>query len=159
MVLTKKGNFVDLSSDKKKLFEEFLEFLENKKNLSEVNIPISIFDNTELSALEAIVKYLKENVEFNFHEIAEKLNRDDRTIWSTYKNSQKKLLKNFIISDSKYFIPISQFTNRKLGVLESICIYLKESYGLTFHQIAVLLNRNDRTIWSSYNKAKGKIGK
>ena len=38
--------------------------------------------------------------------------------------------------------------------------YLKDKLNLTYHEIAVLLNRDDRTIWTCYNiaKKKRKIG-
>ncbi|MDP4012450.1 MAG: hypothetical protein Q8R00_02485, partial [Candidatus Nanoarchaeia archaeon] len=45
-------------------------------------VPISVFNNKELSALETICKYLKENKHYNYHEIAQLLNRNDRTIWT-----------------------------------------------------------------------------
>ena len=49
-------------------------------------------------------------------------------------------------------IPCAIFTKR-LSTFESICKHLKESKGLTYHQIAVLLKRDDRTIWTVYNNA------
>ncbi|MBI2005629.1 MAG: hypothetical protein HYS80_02600, partial [Candidatus Aenigmarchaeota archaeon] len=39
---------------------------------------------------------------------------------------------------------------------ENIAAYLKDTFGLTYHAIAVLLNRNDRTIWTVYQRAKKK---
>ena len=119
-------------------------------------IPISVFDNKELSSLETICKYLKENQNLTYHEIAVLLNRNDRTIWTTYNNSKKKLPVLFIINKSEYYLPISIFKERKLSVLETIAVYLKDSQNLTLHQIAVLLNRNDRTIWTVYNRGKKK---
>jgi len=87
------------------------------------------------------------------------LNRDDRTIWTTYSKAKKKKKALFAISDSDYYIPFEIFRNRKLGVLENICLYLKDKCNLSYHQIAVLLRRNDRTIWTSYQKARGKTKK
>ena len=120
------------------------------------SIPLSVFDNKELSSLETICKYLKENQNLSYHEIAVLLNRNDRTIWTTYNNSKKKLPALFPISKSEYYLPISIFKERKLAVLETIAVYLKDECNLTFHQIAVLLNRNDRTIWTVYNRGKKK---
>jgi len=34
--------------------------------------------------------------------------------------------------------------------------YLKEHEALSFHQIAALTNRDDRTIWTVYSRAKKK---
>lgn len=150
----------NLGNVKEELFKEFLKYLADQKSGNkELQLPVDIFNNKKLSSLEAICKYLKENENFSFYQIAEILNRDNKTAWGTYDKAKKKLSSKFVINEPKYFIPISIFKNRKLGVLELICLYLKDNYGLTYHQIAVMLNRNDRTIWSSYNKAKGKIGK
>lgn len=56
-------------------------------------------------------------------------------------------------------IPIEILNNRKLGMLESVTVFLKDKKKLTYSQIAKLLNRDDRTIWTSYNKAKKKLNK
>ncbi len=55
-------------------------------------------------------------------------------------------------------IPLEILNDRKLGMLESVSVYLKEQKEMTYSQIAKLLNRDDRTIWASYNKAKKKLG-
>lgn len=53
-------------------------------------------------------------------------------------------------------LPLSIFNN-KLGMLESASLYLKDKKGLSFKQIAAILKRDYKTIWTSYNKAKSKI--
>ena len=53
-------------------------------------------------------------------------------------------------------IPSFIFKDRRLSVLEAIVEYLKDEKKLTFHQIAVILNRDDRTIWTCYSRAKKK---
>lgn len=55
-------------------------------------------------------------------------------------------------------IPSSIFRNRNVAVLEALAQYLKEDAGMTYHQIAVLLNRDDRTIWTCYSRASKKKG-
>jgi len=55
-------------------------------------------------------------------------------------------------------IPSFIFRDRSLSVLEAIVEYLKEQKQLTFHEIAVLLNRDDRTIWTVYTRGKKKRG-
>lgn len=60
------------------------------------------------------------------------------------------------VPSSHVLIPTSVFRDRTLKVLESLVEYLKESEGLTYHQIAKLLNRDDRTIWTVYQRAKKK---
>ena len=83
-------------------------------------------------------------------------NRDDRTIWATYDHAKKKLADKFIIDEIKHTIPLEIFQNRKFSVLELISKYLHEDVGLSYHEIAVLLNRNDRTIWTVYQRYKTK---
>jgi hypothetical protein len=53
-------------------------------------------------------------------------------------------------------IPAEIFQDRNVAVLERLSEYLKDKFGLTYHEIAVLLNRDDRTIWTCYNRAKKK---
>ena len=53
-------------------------------------------------------------------------------------------------------LPLSIFRDRKLSVLEVITEYLKEKKNMRYSEIAELLNRDDRTIWTSYNRAKEK---
>ena len=53
-------------------------------------------------------------------------------------------------------IPINIFKDRTLAPLESISVHLKETALKSFHEIAEILNRDDRTIWTCYNRAKTK---
>jgi len=119
-------------------------------------IPITIFDNEELSALETIVKYLKENLGFRFSEIANLLNRDERNIWTTYKYASTKRKQKFVIRQVVFFVPITIFQDRRVSVLEALVEYLKENRQLSLHEIASLLKRDDRTIWTVYNRVQKK---
>ena len=53
-------------------------------------------------------------------------------------------------------IPLDIISDRTLSVLEAIVEYLHEKKSLSFHQIAVLTKRDDRTIWTCYSRAKKK---
>jgi len=53
-------------------------------------------------------------------------------------------------------IPTAIFQDRELSVLEAIAEYLREKKGMRYSEIAKLLNRDDRTIWTAYNRAKEK---
>jgi DNA-directed RNA polymerase specialized sigma24 family protein len=55
-------------------------------------------------------------------------------------------------------IPSFVFHNRSLGSLEAVVVYLRETQGLNYAQIARLLNRDDRTIWTTYCRAAHKLG-
>jgi hypothetical protein len=65
----------------------------------------------------------------------------------------------FQIQRKDMMIPVEILGDRRLGALEAITMYMKDQKNLTYHDIAVLLKRDDRTIWATYNKAKKKIGK
>jgi len=56
----------------------------------------------------------------------------------------------------KVKIPSHIFIDRTLSVLESISEYLKDELHFTYHEIAVMMNRDDRTIWTCYHRAKKK---
>ncbi len=51
-------------------------------------------------------------------------------------------------------IPLPVLLDRKLSCFESIIEYLKDERKLTYHQIAMLTKRDDRTIWTIYNRAR-----
>lgn len=141
--------------------EDILTALKERQEKKNSTVPVSIFNNTKLSALEAICKYLKENKSLNYRQIAFFLNRNYDPIAITYRNAKRKMPSGFKVSekpaslDSPYSveIPLNIFSNEKLSVLENITSYLKDTLKLTLHQIAVMLNRDDRTIWTVYYRA------
>jgi hypothetical protein len=65
---------------------------------------------------------------------------------------EKYLLENSIEDDEVGEIPINIFS-KEIGALEIITKYMKENLGLTYSEIAANLNRNQKTIWCSYNNA------
>jgi Mn-dependent DtxR family transcriptional regulator len=62
------------------------------------------------------------------------------------------------IKDKELTLPSSIFRDRDLSVLEAIAEYLKDKKNLRYSEIAKLLNRDDRTIWTAYTRAKEKRG-
>lgn len=123
----------------------------------EVKVPISAFQNEQLGSLETIVKYLRENLLLSFKQIALLTNRNEIALAVTYRNAKKKLESKFVITEiSPYSIPVSILMDRNISVLENVVSYLKDAFGLTYHKIAVLLNRDDRTIWTVYQRARKK---
>jgi len=140
--------------EKLRLLSRLLSEFAREESANEFNIPVSIF-NKKLGSLESIVKYMKEELKLSNKKIGEMLNRDNRTIWSIYNKAKIKNPERLNVK-SKLFIPIDILKPRKLSVLESIVYYLKEHYKLRLHEIALYLQRNDRTIWTVYQKAKNK---
>jgi hypothetical protein len=164
-------NFSDIT----KVFDFILEDLREKHRLTdkeiinllkkrietkkEFSLPVNIFEDRKLGALESVVKYMKEELNLSYHEIAVHLSRDDRTIWSSYNSSSKKRKEPFSIRESKYNIPLSALGNSKLGILEAVVLYLKNNLNLRYRSIAQILNRDERTIWTTYQRATKKNGK
>ena len=55
------------------------------------SIPLKIVQNRNLSILESIVWFLKEQEKMNFHEVGIMLNRDERNIWTVHGRAKKKM--------------------------------------------------------------------
>lgn len=121
-----------------------------------VFVPCSLLKNRKISVLEAISKYLKEERQLTYHEIGVLLHRNERTIWTCYSRAHKKQQERYVAGKAAYTIPVSIFHDRSVSVLEAISEYMKDSLGLTYHEIAVELERDDRTIWTCYQRAKAK---
>jgi DNA-directed RNA polymerase specialized sigma24 family protein len=124
-----------------------------------LTVPSSIFLDRELAPLESISEYLKEQKGLSYHEIAVLVGRDDRTIWTCYNRAKKKRgegAKQAAPSGEAVEIPLEIFKDRAYAPLERMTAHLKENANLSFHEIAVLLNRDDRTIWTSYDRARKK---
>jgi len=83
------------------------------------------------------------------------LGRSVKTIWQAYNSSKKKYSFPLVADDFSLTIPISLFKNRRLSVLEHIVFYLKEK-SMKFSDIARVLKRDPRTVWTVYNRAKKK---
>src|SRR3989344_8285526 len=122
----------------------------------DIFLPINIFSNGA-SGLESISKYLKDAIGLRYCKIADLLNRDDRTIWGAYKSANEKSNNNFSSEEFHIKIPLSIFKERSLSVLEALTEYLKDELNLRYCKIAVLLDKDPRTIWTVYNRAKKKI--
>ena len=138
-------------------FSKLVEILRQKRGEKTiVKVPCCIFKERSLGILEALTKYIKEELDLGYNEIASLLNRDNRVIWRTYSNAGKKLKKRLAVDKKTIWIPISIFTDKKLGLLESLTKYLREDIEMTNYQIASALNRDNRTIWTSYSRAKKK---
>lgn len=135
------------------LHQKLSDYLSKLKK--EFFIPLSLFTQ-KLAPLETVVKFLIENCNLSIKDTSILLNRSSKTIWQAYRSTKEKSSKQFIAKEEIYQIPISIFSNRKLSVLESLVSYLKDTQNLKFSQIAVLLNRDQRTIWTSYSRARKK---
>jgi len=136
--------------------DEIFNLIEGKQRSKEIMVPISIFEAKGLSALEIICKYLREEFDLNYSKIALLLNRNSRTIWTSYNNAVKKRKERLPVKESKISVAVSIFKDRKFSVLELIVSYLKDNFNLRYSEIAILLNRDERNIWAVYNHSRKK---
>jgi len=138
--------------DKKDIIEFFDKFLEHETDLGNIRIPVSILANRKLSCLELIVKFLREELRLTNVLVANLLSRSPQVCWTTYSNATKKWPDKLQHKTSRFDIPVRVLREKDKSVLEAIVAYLKDVSGLSFHKIALLLNRDDRTIWTVYNR-------
>lgn len=142
--------------DPKDVLKLIKEKEKEQKQLESKVIPVSLFAATSLSSLEAITVYLRENKGLRFSEMEKILSRNQIMLSTTYRNAKKKYAKKIEISETKYSLPCSIFSNRKLSVLENIVLYLKKEYELSNKSIGLLLKKDPRTIWTVLSRAKKK---
>ena len=67
-----------------------------------------------------------------------------------------KVTKKMPKTPSNIWIPSNVLRDNSISVLEDIVEFLKEKKGLTYHQIGELINRDERNVWTVYNRAKKK---
>lgn len=160
------SKFNDLSKkDKIDLISLFISELKSLHNVSEqeiigkgeVCVPVGVFDNDFLSSLEAIVKYLKEELKLKFSKIGKLLNRSNKTVWATYNKAAGKMPSSFGAVSRDIMIPVSAISNRSFSTLESVVGFIK-TLGYSNHEVAVMLHLDDRTIWTVYDRVKAKRG-
>ncbi|MBU1974687.1 MAG: hypothetical protein KKH52_04810, partial [Nanoarchaeota archaeon] len=111
---------------------------------SKKDLPISIF-RSNLSGLEALTVYLKDNQNKSIKEISTLLNRKISTLYTTYTKSKRKLKGALDCSDFSVTIPIQIFSNRKFSVLEVLVSNLRDEQKLSWSKIAALLGKNYST--------------
>ena len=68
-------------------------------------------------------------------------------------NKPKQELVRLLLEKDDILIPVSVFSSQ-YGPLESVVKYLSEKKKLSIKEIALRLNRSDRTIWATYYAAK-----
>lgn len=144
--------------NKDELISLILEFVNNMQK-SAIYIPVSVFQNTKLSALELIVRFLKDNTKMSNKDISRLLNRSPQNIWLTYRNAIQKLPSPIKIRECSFFFPVTIFSENKdkLSILESIVYFMRANYRLGFTELSKLMCRNPKTIWTVYKRAEKKL--
>lgn len=77
----------------------------------------------------------------------------DVKITHNLSDNRYKIINNSIFGYNNIVIPISIFRGRSCA---SALVWFLKTYKLSFSEIAKILNRNPRTIWSLYNQFRGK---
>src|SRR3989344_580126 len=127
--------------------------LNNSADKENAILPISIFES-DLSPLETISKYLSEECDYSCAKIARLLNRSHSSVWNACKDANSKLPARFQKKNSVISIPIKVFASEKLSAMEALVHHVKSAHKLKFSEIAKLINRDEKTVWTSYDRAK-----
>ncbi|MBR9683855.1 hypothetical protein GOV03_04930 [Candidatus Woesearchaeota archaeon] len=89
-------------------------------------------------------------------------NSEEEFLLKIFTEVSQRLKENYDYSDEQLIvtseekkpvirIPASIFI--KLSPSEALAKYLKEEHDLTYHEISLLINRNERSIWANYQRA------
>ena len=131
-----------LSIDDKKLILNRLDNIDG--------IPLSAF-SSNLSCLETLARYLRNQNNLSFRQISLVLNRKLPTVYTSYRNSKIKLKRNLSIQPS-INIPFDVFKNRSHSLLESLIHHLHDNENMSFTKITQLINRSYSTVRTSYQR-------
>ncbi|MBR9692477.1 hypothetical protein GOV07_00950 [Candidatus Woesearchaeota archaeon] len=118
-------------------------------------VPVTVFTTT-LSPLEAIIKFLKEERGMKYSVISRLLARDQRCIRITYLRAAKKAPVRFKPAASRTMFPLALLRDRSLSPAEQVTRFLRGE-GLRYCDIARLLGKDDRTIWTLARRSEEKI--
>lgn len=81
-----------------------------------------------------------------------------RNYSETSTTSKKRKIKvNRMLN--KLYLDFSIFRNNEFTIFEALIRYLKEQEGFSYHKIGLILGRDERNIWTVYNRARTKDGK
>ncbi len=127
-------------------------FLRIERMMKARSVPISIFHEERLAPLEALVKYLREECQLSYEDIAHVLRRNPGPIGVTYRTARRKMPGRLALSGMRMELAIF---STGLSILESLATHLHDS-GMSLHEVAQVLSRNDRTIWTVVSRARRK---
>lgn len=177
-VLSKINELVKFIEQKTgKEFSDILSQIKKQELVQKNFLPLSILSvsSKKLGVAEAIVRFLKDSHGLDYKEISKIMHRSEGVVGVMYRTTLKKwpgaLNPNTNAADAdnasynkqnyakETFVPLTIFSS-EFTAFESIIIYLKEKESLRFSEIAKLTGRDQRTIWTIYNRIqKEKMGK
>ncbi len=134
-------------------FVEELKKEQTQDSKTKVRVPLSIF-TSEIGAAESLCKYLHENKKMRFNEISRLINRDQRTVWTSYTQASEK--KESLPVEEGISLPVDIFSDRRFSILESVVYYLRER-GFTNVEVARLLGKDPRNTYTLYARHAQKV--
>ena len=105
--------------------------------------------NNKRQAISSIVSSLSNRTLLNYL-LTEMISEEDLQL--------SDLMKMFNEIKSEQLIPLSIFSY-ELKPAGAICKFLRENLGYSNKKVSVLINRDDRSTWASYQRAKLKMKK
>lgn len=133
--------------------EKVVSRLDGMKKISKNEIPTAIF-NANLTCYETLVKYLNETSKYSLTKIANLLGKNLQSVWRANSLAKRKMPSPIFIDNFEITIPLSTIANPKRTTLENIIFYLKEKLELRFADIARVIHRDQRTVWTVYTRVK-----
>ncbi len=125
------------------------------------SVPLSVFAS-DRGPLESLVIYLHTGCHLDFKTISALLKRSYQTVWTSFKLGSAKPVgpsneKHALAHLVSLPIPYSIFSDERLSISEALCRYLHETQRLRLRDIAILLNRDQRTVWTMHHRATKKV--
>lgn len=71
-----------------------------------------------------------------------------------YNYSNQEVLN--LIQEEELLVPVEVFSSG-LAPAEALTKFLKEECDVNFHEISILINRNEKSVWQNYNRAIKKM--
>lgn len=127
-------------------------FYLNLKYSDEIYLPVTIFQS-QMTPFQAIIKYLREQLGLTNKRISLLIGRDAKAVWAAYQLVKKERL---AFKETPIQVPLSIFKHESLSSLEALVRFLKGT-GMNYAEIARLLNRDQRTVWTAYSRANNKL--
>lgn len=128
------------------------------------SVPVGIF-RSELGPLEAVVKYARDVLQLSVQAVSRFTGRTPSTVSISYRNAKAPLVLDLELKDINFrklrvprnslLIPASAFV-ADLSVLEAVCLHLHTRVGLRYADIARLLHRDQRTVYTVVSRARRK---
>ena len=120
----------------------------------DLKVPLTIFSNKK--PFQTLTKWLYDQG-LSTTIIARLLNRSQQAVWLSISKARKQeSLGNSKTSKTDLQIPISVFQDRDLSIMEHLVLYLSNK-GFSQSQIASMLDRSLKTIWTWKSRALKKL--